>query len=112
MSHEDAIKWLENLKQDIGQLRHEDLWPYAQAIDEIIATMEEQKHSETFIVIDNKTGKEADTYNIALHEDWAKHLCYCDMEGWAIEEDGTLLLVDECGRFAYADRERFKVKWE
>jgi hypothetical protein len=43
MSHEDAIKWLENLKQDIGQLRHEDLWPYAQAIDEIIATMEEQE---------------------------------------------------------------------
>ena len=36
MTNEDAIKWLENLKQDIGQLRHEDLWPYAQAIDEII----------------------------------------------------------------------------
>ena len=78
----------------------------------ILALLKEQEHSETFIVIDNKTGKEADTYNIALHEDWAKHLCYCDMEGFAIEEDGTLLLVDECGRFAYADRERFKVKWE
>jgi hypothetical protein len=77
-----------------------------------IDLLKEQKHSETFIVIDNKTGEEADTYDIALHEDWAKHLCYCDMEGWAIEEDGTLLLVDECGRFAYADRERFKVKWE
>lgn len=74
--------------------------------------LKEQEHSETFIVIDNKTGEEADTYDIALHEDWAKHLCYCDMEGWAIEEDGALLLVDECGRFAYADRERFKVKWE
>lgn len=43
MTNEDAIKWLENLKQDIGQLRHEDLWPYAQAIDEIIATIEEQE---------------------------------------------------------------------
>lgn len=74
--------------------------------------LEDQGHSETFIVIDNKTGEEADIYDIALHEDWAKHLCYCDMEGWAIEEDGTLLLVDECGRFEYADRERFKVKWE
>lgn len=41
--NEDAIEWLENLKQDIGQLRHEDLWPYAQAIDEIIALLEEQK---------------------------------------------------------------------
>ena len=42
MANEDAIKWLENLKQDIGQLRHEDLWPYAQAIDEIIDMLEEQ----------------------------------------------------------------------
>ena len=40
MTNEDAIKWLENLKQDIGQLRHEDLWPYAQAIDEIIELLE------------------------------------------------------------------------
>jgi hypothetical protein len=74
--------------------------------------LKEQEHGETFTVIDNKTGKEADTYDIALHEEWAKHLCYCDMEGWAMEDDGTLLLVDECGRFAYADRERFKVKWD
>ena len=74
--------------------------------------LKEQKHGETFTVIDTKTGKEADEYEIALHEDWAKHLCYCDMEGWAIENDGTLLLVDECGRFAYADRERFKVVWD
>lgn len=79
---------------------------------DVLNLMKEHGHGETFIVIDNKTGKEADTYNIALHEDWAKHLCYCDMEGWAIEDDGTLLLVDECGRCAYADRERFKVKWE
>ena len=43
MTNEDAVKWLENLKQDIGQLRHEDLWPYAQAIDEIIDMLDEQK---------------------------------------------------------------------
>ena len=76
------------------------------------AMLKEQKRGETFTVIDTKTGKEADEYNIALYEDWAKHLCYCDMEGWAIENDGTLLLVDECGRFAYADKERFKVVWD
>lgn len=80
-------------------------------IDDALELLKEQKHGETFTVIDKKTGKEADEYEIALHEDWAKHLCYCDMEGWAIENDGTLLLVDECGRFAYADRERFKVVW-
>lgn len=43
MTKEEAIKWLENLKQDIGQLRHENLWPYAQAIDEIIDILEEQE---------------------------------------------------------------------
>lgn len=45
MTNEDAIKWLENLKQDIGQLRYEDLWPYAQAIYEIIVMLKEQEKS-------------------------------------------------------------------
>ena len=62
-----------------------------------------------FRVIDKKTGKEAAPYEIALHEEWAKDLCYCDMDGFAILEDGTLILVDECGKFEYCDPERFKV---
>ena len=81
------------------------------ASDALELLKEQQKHDGSFVVIDTKTGKEADQYNIALHEDWAKHLCYCDMDGWAIQDDGSLLLLDECGRFTYADRERFKVKW-
>ena len=64
---------------------------------------------EGFRVIDKHTGKEADTYEIALHEEWAQRLCYCDMQGWALEDDGTLLLLDECGNFEYADRDRFDV---
>lgn len=40
MTNEDAVKWLENLKQDIGQLRHGDLWHYEQAIVEIIELLE------------------------------------------------------------------------
>ena len=79
---------------------------------DILSLLKEHRPGETFTVVDTKTGKEADEYEIALHEDWAKHLCHCDMEGWAIENDGTLLLVDECGQFAYADRERFKVVWD
>lgn len=78
----------------------------------VVGLLKKQGHGETFTVIDTKTGKEADEYNIALHEDWAKDLCYCDMDGWAIMSDGSLLLVDECGKFAYADRERFKVVWD
>jgi len=88
------------------------LMHYRNIVIDAISLLKEKEHSETFIVIDNKTGEEADPYEIALHEDWAKHLCYCDIDGWAIEDDGTLLLVDECGRVAYADKERFKVKWD
>ena len=40
MTNQDAVKWLDNLKKDIGQLRHENLWNYAQAIDEIIELLE------------------------------------------------------------------------
>lgn len=43
MTNEDAIKWLENLRQDIGQLRHESLWHYEQAIVEIMGLLEEQE---------------------------------------------------------------------
>lgn len=56
---------------------------------------------KAFTVIDKKTGKYPDLQEIALTEDWAKHLMYCDMEGFAIQEDGTLILMDECGNMAY-----------
>lgn len=62
-----------------------------------------------FKVIDKKTGKEADVEEIALHEDWAKGLVYCDIEGFAITEDGELILADECGKFAYCPDDRFEV---
>lgn len=62
-----------------------------------------------FLVIDKKTGKEADEYEIALKEDWAKNLIYCDMEGFALLQDGTLILVDECGSFEYCPADRFEI---
>ena len=68
--------------------------------------------SETFTVIDNKTGKEADCGKIALHEEWAKGLCYCDMDGFALMQDGSLILMDECGRFAYCPNGRFSIVWD
>jgi len=65
-----------------------------------------------FKVIDKKTGKEADVEEIALHEDWAKDLVYCDIEGFAITEDGELILADECGKFAYCPDGRFEVQFD
>lgn len=70
-----------------------------------------QPERNGFSVIDVKTGGEADPYEIALHEEWAKNLMYCDMEGFAIEEDGSLILVDECGRYEYCPIGRFEVRW-
>ena len=66
----------------------------------------------TFTVIDKKTGHYPDLVNIALHEDWAKGLIYCDMEGFAIQEDGTLLLLDECDNSRVCPDGRFEIVWE
>ena len=63
-----------------------------------------------FTVIDKKTGEYPDLCKIALEKDWAKNLMYCDMEGFAIEEDGTLVLMDECGRYAYPPENRFEIR--
>ena len=65
-----------------------------------------------FKVIDNNTGKEADIGKIALKEDWAKDLMYCDMQGFAILDDGNLVLLDECGKFEYCPSERFSIQFE
>jgi hypothetical protein len=62
-----------------------------------------------FSVIDNETNELADIAQIALDEEWAKELMYCDMEGFAIEEDGTLNLLDECGAYACCPIGRFKI---
>ena len=70
------------------------------------------KGCRTFTVVDKLTGEYPDLWEIALKEDWAKHLCYCDMEGFALEEDGTLLLLDECGKQAYCPADRFEVIWD
>ncbi|MDD5708661.1 MAG: hypothetical protein PHR35_22325 [Kiritimatiellae bacterium] len=67
-----------------------------------------------FRVVDLTTGTEADLSELVLaaqhnDESWARDLIYCDMEGFAVMEDGTLLILDECGNVAYAPEGRFQV---
>ena len=62
-----------------------------------------------FAVIDKQTQKEADEYKIALEEDWAKDLCYCDIDGFAITQDGNIILLDECGKYVYCPYDRFEI---
>lgn len=63
----------------------------------------------SFTVIDNNTGHYPDCEKIALTEDWAKHLIYCDIDTFAITEDGNLILMDDCGNCAYCPYGRFTV---
>ena len=64
---------------------------------------------QPFTVIDNTTGEYPNLERIALKEDWAKGLIYCDMEGFALDESGNLVLMDECGNMAYCPADRFTV---
>jgi hypothetical protein len=65
-----------------------------------------------FTVIDNTTGRYPDCEKIALTEDWAKHLIYCDIDTFAINEDGNLILIDDCGNCAFCPADRFTVVYE
>lgn len=101
----EALKYL--ISEDCCDTQHDYRYEIKQAIKLL---RRDAKGIRSFRVIDTKTGKEADTYEIALHENWEKHLC--DIDGWAISDCGSLMLIDVCGSFAYADRERFRVVWE
>jgi hypothetical protein len=70
---------------------------------------DKEKQIFEFKVIDKKTGKEADIGEIALKEDWAKSLMYCDMQGFAITEDNHLILLDECGKYEFCPSDRFEI---
>ena len=62
-----------------------------------------------FRVIDNKTGKEPDLEYIVLNEKWAFDLIHCDMQGFAITDEGDLIMLDECGNYECCPQGRFTV---
>lgn len=66
----------------------------------------------TFTVIDKKTGEYPDVQKIALKEEWASNLIYCDIDCFAIQEDGYLVLIDDCGNMAYCPPDRFEVRFD
>jgi hypothetical protein len=53
-----------------------------------------------FRVYDNHTNEIANIEQIAK-EEWADGLMRMDIEGFAMMEDGSLILLDECGNFSY-----------
>jgi hypothetical protein len=64
-----------------------------------------------FFVTDKTTGQAPNLETIALHEEWARWLIYCDMEGFALGENGRLVLMDECGSYHVCPPDRFEIVW-
>lgn len=54
MTKQDAIKWLQSLKKDIGKTEHQDLWYYEQAIDEIIEALEQEPKRGKWIPVSER----------------------------------------------------------
>ena len=75
----------------------------------VVVASERYDKSLGFTVIDKATGKYPDLKQLTLKEEWTQNLIYCDMAGFCINEDGDLLLMDECGNIAYCPPGRFKV---
>lgn len=67
-----------------------------------------------FDVIDKTTGLPPDLRKIALEEDWVKagNLIYCDMDGFMLDQDGSLYLVDDCNNMVSCPEGRFEVRWK
>ena len=63
-----------------------------------------------FDVVDTTTGKYPDWERIAKEEDWANGLVYCDIDGIAIQEDGSLILLNECRNCVSCPQDRFEIR--
>lgn len=117
-TEEQITEWIEQAglsEDDTADRARELCWMVIAGCINVVKTQPtlsqpNEPFANGFEVVDTKTGKYPDLEKIALKEDWAKHLMYCDMEGFAIEEDGTLLLLDECGRQACCPAGRFEIR--
>lgn len=107
----DALK---NQIRHIPRTINPDLVQYSlvQAIIADMPTLTPQNEWLTleFDVVDTTTGKYPDWERIAREEAWAKGLVYCDMDGIAIREDGSLILLDECGNCVSCPPDRFEIR--
>ena len=62
-----------------------------------------------FNVIDNRTGKRPNLWDISNNEEWAKGLRFSDNRGFCLDEDGMLFVLDAAGAVAYCPEGRFDV---
>ena len=65
----------------------------------------------TFKIIDKKTGKEP-TDRVITNIAKKQGLIAIRIDQFAIMEDGQIILLDDCGKAAYLDMNRFEVRWD
>ena len=63
----------------------------------------------TFRIIDAKTGKEP-TDRVIDNIARKGHLLTMDIDQFAVCEDGSIILLDDCGNLTYCDTNRFKIE--
>ena len=113
----DADRLLDVLNSIILDYTSEGKYPDGFGIDDAINLVEgaptltppNEWVTLEFDVVDTTTGKYPDWERIAREEAWAKGLVYCDMDGIAIREDGSLILLDECGNCVSCPSDRFEI---
>lgn len=66
MTKEEAIKWLGNLIDDIGQTRGMYLWPYAQALQEIITILSDRNAAQQWISVKDRLPDKPGLYLCAV----------------------------------------------
>lgn len=64
-----------------------------------------------FKIIDRKTGKEP-TDRVIVAQARLGNLITCDIDGFYVNEDGQIILVDDCGNCTWLDVNRFKVEMQ
>jgi len=62
-----------------------------------------------FEIKDSQTGEAPDLVKIVREEPWAGRLVYSSIDGFTIDEDGTLYLLDGCGNYSYPPEGRFEI---
>ena len=65
----------------------------------------------TFRIIDKKTGKEP-TERVINNIAEKYRLVMCDIDQFAVCEDGSIILLDDCGNIAYFSLDRFEIRIE
>lgn len=101
-----AYEWAKNQNYSSVAARYAKI--LAGLIDEI--TQPNELLTLEFDVVDTTTGKYPDLELIAIVEPWANGLIYSDMDGIAIREDGSLILLDECGNCVSCPPDRFEIR--